>query len=196
MLPKHKKLRVAIYPRLSPPRPSRCCRCCGCCHGARTVIMPLDLLPRGCFLPRCSTAAISTRYPRARSLRHYTLRSRVHAAIMPRDFPPPNNPPGRVHAAGGRAAYRECADMFPLVSDYPHICFLLDLLPHLLLMLLVLSRNAHGHAVRLKIPVPLRTARVPTILLPTRGFSCCCTSQLPQGHYPPCVQLRLSLIHI
>ena len=81
--------------------------------------------------------------------------------------------------------------MFPLVSDYLHIGFLLDLLLQLLLMLLLLSRSAHGHAVRLNPPLPLRTARVPTIILPSRGFSCCCTSQLPQGHHPPCVQLRL-----
>ena len=55
------------------------------------------------------------------------------------------------------AAY---ADMFPLVSDYIHICFLPDLLLQLLLKLLLLSRSAHG---QLKIPLPLRTARVPTI---------------------------------
>ena len=81
--------------------------------------------------------------------------------------------------------------MFPLVSDYPHICFLLDLQQLLLLLPLLLSRSAHGHAVRLEIPHPLRTARVPTIVLPWRGFSCCCTSQPPQGYQPPCVQQRL-----
>ena len=42
----------------------------------------------------------------------------------------------------------------------------------LLLKLLLLSRSAHGHAVRLKIPHPLRTARVPTIVLLSRGLSC------------------------
>ena len=57
----------------------------------------------------------------------------------------------------------KCADMFPLVSDYPHICFLLDLLQLLLLLPLLLSRSAHGHAVRRKNPLPLRTARVLTI---------------------------------
>ena len=40
-------------------------------------------------------------------------------------------------------------------------------------------------------PHPLRTARVPTIVLPSRGFSCCCVSEPPQGYHPPCVQLRL-----
>ena len=79
----------------------------------------------------------------------------------------------------------KCTDMFPLVSDYSHICVLLHLLQ------LLLSRSAHGHAVRLKIPLPLRTARVPTIILPSWGFSCCCTSQLPQRYPPPWVQLRL-----
>ena len=105
---------------------------------------------------------------------------------------PPNNPPGRVHTAGGRATCREmCRDMFPLLSDYTHIGFLLDLLLQLLLKLLLLSRSAHGHAVRLKIPHPQHKANVPTIELPSRGFSCCCTSQPPQGYHPPCVQLRL-----
>ena len=85
----------------------------------------------------------------------------------------------------------KCADMFPLVFDYSYNCFLLDLLQLLLLLPLLLSQSAHGHAVRLKIPLSLRTARVPTIILPSRGFSCCCTSQLPQGYHPPCVQLRL-----
>ena len=61
--------------------------------------------------------------------------------------------------------------MFPLVSDYTHICFLLDLLLQLLLKLLLLSRSAHSHAMRLEIPRPLRTARAPTIELPSRGFS-------------------------
>ena len=81
--------------------------------------------------------------------------------------------------------------MFPLVSDYPHICFLLDLQQLLLLLPLLLPRSAHGHSVRLKVPLPQRTARVLTIILPSRDFSCCCTSQLPQGYHAPCVQLRL-----
>ena len=71
---------------------------------------------------------------------------------------------------------------------FPHICFLLDLLK-LLLLPLLLSRSAHGHAVRLKILFSLRTARVPTIILPSWGFSCYCTPQVPQEYHPPCVQL-------
>ena len=77
--------------------------------------------------------------------------------------------------------------MFPLVSDYPHICFLFDLLQLLLLLPLLLSRSAHGHAVRLNIPLPLRTVGVAAVTLPPRGFSCCCTSQLPQGYHSPSV---------
>ena len=49
------------------------------------------------------------------------------------------------------------------------ICFLLDLLQLLLLLPMLLSRSAHGHAVRLKTPLPLRTARVPMIILPSGG---------------------------
>ena len=60
------------------------------------------------------------------------------------------------------------------------VCFLLDLVLQLLLKLLLLSRSAHGHAVRLKILHPLRTERVPTFVFLSRGFSCCCTSQPPQ----------------
>ena len=59
--------------------------------------------------------------------------------------------------------------MFPLVPDYTHVCVLLDLLLQLLLMLL-LSRSAHGHAVRFNPPLQLRTARVHTSILPSRGF--------------------------
>ena len=94
----------------------------------------------------------------------------MHAAIIPRGFAPPNRRPGRVHTVGGRVTYREISRHVPLVSDYIHICFFLDLLLQLILKLLLLSRSAHGHAVRLKIPHPLRTARVPKIILP---FGCC-----------------------
>ena len=47
---------------------------------------------------------------------------------MSRGFAPPNNPQvGRTRRAAVRRIAK-CADMFPLVSDYTHICFLLDLL--------------------------------------------------------------------
>ena len=117
--------------------------------------------------------------------------SRRHATIMPRGFAPPNKPQVGCTRLPAVRLIAKCADMFPLVSDYTHVCFLLDLLLQLLLKLLLLSRSAHSHAVRLRILYPLHTARVPTIELPSRGFSCCCTSQPPQGCHPPCVQLRL-----
>ena len=52
----------------------------------------------------------------------------------------------------------KCADI-SLVSDDPHICFLLDLLQLLLLLPLLMLRSANGHAVRLKISRPPPTAR-------------------------------------
>ena len=46
----------------------------------------------------------------------------MHAAVMPRDFALPNNPPGRVHTAGGRAAYREiCIHVSPRFQFLPHL---------------------------------------------------------------------------
>ena len=83
----------------------------------------------------------------------------------------------------------EQAGVYP--SLLLHICFSLDLVLQLLLKVLILSLSAHSHAVRLEIPHPLPTARVPTIVLLSRGLSCCCTSQPPQGYYPTCVQPRL-----
>ena len=78
----------------------------------------------------------------------------------------------------------EQAGVYP--SLLLHICFSLDLVLQLLLKVLILSLSAHSHAVRLEIPHPLPTARVPTIVLLSRGLSCCCTSQPPQGYYPTC----------
>ena len=41
---------------------------------------------------------------------------------MPRGFAPPDNPPGRVHTAGGRAAYREvCRHVSPRFRLLPHL---------------------------------------------------------------------------
>ena len=90
-----------------------------------------------------------------------------------------------MRTAGGRTTYCE------MYRHVHHICFLLDLLLQLLLNLLLLSRSAHRHAVRPRIPHPLRPARVPTIELPSRGFSCRCSSQPRQGYHPHCVQLGL-----
>ena len=74
---------------------------------------------------------------------------------------------------GGRAVSREmCRHDSPRFPISPTSAFLFELLQ---LLLLLLSRSAHGHDVRLKIPRALRTARVLTIILPSRGFSCRCT---------------------
>ena len=96
----------------------------------------------------------------------------MHAAITPRGFAQPSNPPGRVHTAGDRATYREmCRHVSPRFRLHPHL-----LSPRPPAAAAV--EAAAAVAVRLKIPHPLRTARVPTIVLPSRGFSCCCTFSL------------------
>ena len=64
----------------------------------------------------------------------------MHAAIMQRDFAPPNNPPGRVHTAGGGPASREMyRHVSPRFRLPPHllVCLFLDLLLQLPLMLLL-----------------------------------------------------------
>ena len=46
----------------------------------------------------------------------------MHAGTMPRGFALPNNAPGRVHTAGGRAAYREmCRHVSPRFRLPPHL---------------------------------------------------------------------------
>ena len=52
----------------------------------------------------------------------------MHVAIMLRDFALPNKPQIGCTRLAAVRLLAECADMFPLVSDYTHICFLLDLL--------------------------------------------------------------------
>ena len=54
-------------------------------------------------------------------------------------------------------------DMLSLVSDYPHICLLPDLLQQLLLTLLLLSWSAHSHAVRFKDPLRLHRRGCPRL---------------------------------
>ena len=78
----------------------------------------------------------------------------MHTAIMLRDFALPNKPQVGYTRLAAVRLIATCADMFPLVSYYTHICFLLDLLLQLLLkLMLLLSRSAHSHAVRLKSPI-------------------------------------------
>ena len=87
----------------------------------------------------------------------------MHAAIMLRDFTQTNKPQAGCARLAAVRLIAKCTDMLSLVSDHPHICLLPDLLQQLLLTLLLLSWSAHSHAVRLKDPLPLHTARVPTI---------------------------------
>ena len=61
----------------------------------------------------------------------------------------------------------ECADVFPLVFDCPHICCLHDQPSEVKCVRQVKTKI---NAVRLKKPLQLRTARVPTIELSSRGF--------------------------
>ena len=156
--------------------------------------------------------AIRTKPHRFRYCRRQSTITVPHARFLPLLFfqqqnargyyamwPCPTKQPSWKGAHGWRPCdlsrnVQTCFPSFPITP----ICFLLDLLQLLLLKLLLLSRSAHSNAVRLKIPHPLRTARVPAIELSSRGFSCCCTCQPPQGYHPPCMQLRLhlSLIHI
>ena len=153
--------------------------------------MPLDLLPDGRNLIVVGTAADSPRLPHARFLPLLIFQQQDARGYYAARLAPPNTPPVGCARLAAVRLIAKCTDMLSLVSDYPHICLLPDLLQQLLLTLLLLSWSAHSHAVRLKIPHPLRTARVPTIELPSRGFSCCCTSQRPQGYHPLFVQLRL-----
>ena len=71
--------------------------------------------------------------------------------------------------------------MFPLVSDCPHICCLHNQPPE---VECVRQIKTKVNAVRLKNPLPLRTAMVPTIILPSRGFRCCTpkTTSSPRHH--------------
>ena len=147
-------------------------------HGVRAA-MPLDMLPYGRNPFVIGTSANSPRLPHARFLPPLIFQQQNARSYMPRGFASPNNPPGRAHTAWRPYGFsRNVKTSFPSFPEFLHICVLLDLLK-LLLLPLLLSRSAHGHAVRPKIPLPLRTASVPTIILPSWGFSCCYTSQLP-----------------
>ena len=86
--------------------------------------------------------------------------------------------PGGDHATF-RGMGRHYFSSFP---DFPTSAFfLLDLL--LQLLLLLLSWSTPGHAARLQIPLPLRTVGVAAVILPPRGFSCCC-KLLPKTMLP------------
>ena len=148
-------------------------------HGLRAA-MPLDLLPSGRNPIVFGTAADSPRLPHARFLPPLIFPAAECTRLSCRvALPHQITLPVACTRLAAVRLIAKYADMFPLVSDYIHICFRPDLQLQLLLKLLLLSRSTHGQAVRLKIPLPLRTTRAPTIILPSRGVNCCCTSQLP-----------------
>ena len=128
-------------------------------HGARTA-MPLDVLPYGrnpiVFGTAADSPTITPRpfastviFPAAECTRLLCRVTLPYQTTLP---------VGCTRLAAVRLIAKY-ADMFPLVSDYPHVCFLLDLLLQLLLMLLLLSRSAHGHAVPIRRKSPFRYAR-------------------------------------
>ena len=155
--------------------------------------MPLDLMPYGRNPIVFGTAADSPRLSHARFVPLLIFQQQKARGYYATWLCPTKQTPGRVHTADGRATYRKmCRHVSPRFRSDPYL-LLPDLLLQLLLkLLLLLSRSAHSHVLRLKIPRPLRTARVPTIELPSRVFTCCCTCQFPQGYHPPCVQIRLN----
>ena len=91
----------------------------------------------------------------------------MHAAIMLCDFTQPNKPQAGCARLAAVRLIAKCTDMLSLVSDYPHICLLPDLLQQLLLTLLLLSWSAHSHAVRLKDPLPVSYTH---LTLPTTPY--------------------------
>ena len=110
---------------------------------------------------------------------------------MLRDFAVPNEPQIGCARLAAVRLIAECADMFPLVSDCPHICCLHNQLSEVECVRQIKTKT---NAVRLKTPLPLRMARVPTITLPSRGFGCTPkTPSCPRHHLrdlPPS-QVRL-----
>ena len=105
----------------------------------------------------------------------------MHTPIMLRDFAVPNEPQIGCARLAAVRLIAECADMFPLVSDCPHICCLHNQLSEVECVRQIKTKT---NAVRLKTPLPLRMARVPTITLPSRGFGCCTpkTTSSPRHH--------------
>ena len=77
----------------------------------------------------------------------------MHAAIMLRDFALTNKPQAGCTRLAAVRLIAKCADMFPLVSDYPDMCFLLDLQQLLLLLPLLLSRSHTVTPCDLKSPI-------------------------------------------
>ena len=116
----------------------------------------------------------------------------MHAAIMLRDFALPNKPQVGCTRLAAVRLIAECADMFPLVSDCPHVCCLHNQPSEVECVRQIKTKR---NAVRLLKTLSLRTARVPSITLPSRGFGCCTprTTSSPRHHLrePPPSQVRL-----
>ena len=114
--------------------------------------MLLDLLPYGRNPIVFGTAADSPRLPHARFLPPPFPAAECTRLLCHVTLPYQTTlPEGCTRLAAVRFSAK-CEDMFVPVSDFPHICFLFDLLQLLLLLPLLPSWSAHGHAVRLKTP--------------------------------------------
>ena len=125
-------------------------------HGVRAAML-LDLLPYGPNPIVFGTAADSPRLSHARFLPPLILQQQNARGLCRSTLPHQTILPVVCTRLAAVQLLAKCADMFPLVVDSPHVCFLLDLL-QLMLMPLLLSRSTHGHAVRLK-KSPFRYAR-------------------------------------
>ena len=114
--------------------------------------MPLDLLPYGRDPVVFGTSADSPRLPHARFLPPPFPAAECTRLLCHVTLPYQTTlPEGCTRLAAVRFSAK-CEDMFVPVSDFPHICFLFDLLQLLLLLPLLPSWSAHGHAVRIKSP--------------------------------------------
>ena len=137
---------------------SRCCCCCclswsACDHAARLLSYGRNPIVFRCC---CRQPKITPRpFPATANFPAAECTRLLCRAALPLQT---TLPVGCTRLAAVRLIAKY-ADMFPLVSDYPHVCFLLDLLLQLLLMLLLLSRSAHGHAVPIRRKSPFRYAR-------------------------------------
>ena len=91
------------------------------CHGVRAAI-PLDLMPSGRNPIVFGTAADSTRLPHARFLPLLFFRQQNARGYCVARLCPTKQTPGRVHTAGGRAAYRGmCRHISPRFRLHPHL---------------------------------------------------------------------------
>ena len=145
-------------PRPDPSMTSPAAAVAAACHRLRAA-MPLDLMPSGRNPIVFGSAADSPRLPHARFLPLLIFQQQNARGYYTTWLCGTKQTQVACTRLAAVRIIAKCADMFPLVSDYTHICFLLDLLLQLLLklLLLLLSRIAHSHAVRLR--TPIRCAR-------------------------------------